>query len=286
MRSLTNRASIAGTILVACFAGAGSAGTISLASIMDADSFIAETQNTGSFARIGLGDGSLGSAGANTGDTDGLFLFPGPPFADEPPTDNLILTGTPVDVFPREQNFEVGELTYDSSGVTASGVETVNVTGLNFDGLWLADPARVDFANFNAPTVISDISDYAIGLWFFNFPGSIEFDTSVTAADTVTFTDGVLTSINVVKDVDFIVDAAGFGSSELVYSGTLEFDGVSISLQIDDANPGFTGGESRVIFDLTGRVTAVVPTPGSALSLAIVGLIATARRRAASEASA
>jgi hypothetical protein len=41
--------------------------TVSLATTMDPTGFFSEDQLTAAFARINMGDGSLGSVGANTG---------------------------------------------------------------------------------------------------------------------------------------------------------------------------------------------------------------------------
>ncbi|MEM8756739.1 MAG: hypothetical protein AAGF47_03040, partial [Planctomycetota bacterium] len=91
-------------VSVAAIAAAGAAQgqTISLASTMDSNGFVSEDSVTFSFAQISAGDGSLGSAGANTGDADGLYSLSllGQPVG---PDDQF---GTPVDLFPREDNFQ------------------------------------------------------------------------------------------------------------------------------------------------------------------------------------
>lgn len=250
--------------------GIAGAQTIDLASTMDPSGYFGESTATGSFARIDLGDGSLGSVGANTGDADGLYNFNN---RFEPASNVGGTFGTPVDMFPNEENFNVGTISYDDSQVSGIGVETVSITGLDLGALWTADPARTDTANFSAPTVVSDISDYGIGVWFFNGPGGIAFG-AFDAADTVTFTNGVLTSIDVSVSATFSADAFGTAVS---YTGSLDFSGNSISFEIfDTADLGFFG-PSDFELDLGGTVNAVVPAPASALAL--VGLAAATRRR-------
>ncbi|MEM1186758.1 MAG: hypothetical protein AAGI53_17370 [Planctomycetota bacterium] len=247
-------------------AGSASAGQIGLGSTMNADSFISEDSITGSFARIGLGDGSLG-------DADGLYDI-----ADinnpTPPTTPFF----PLDVFPREADFVVGDLDFDAAAVSGAGVETAGVTNLDLSELWASDPTRIDPNPTTAPSVVSDISDRALGLWFFGAPGAIEFG-SLDASDTVTFTDGVLTSIDVSITADFSIDASGAGAPT-VWSGTFSISGDAISFQVNDTQNPFI--PSTIVIDLTGRVDAVgsfvIPTPAGALSF-LAGAALVARRR-------
>lgn len=246
-------------------AGSAVGQSISLASTMDGSSFVSEDAATFAFARINEGDGSLGSAGANTGDADGLYGLANLNAPDAGPA-----FGTPVDLFPREENFQVGSLGYDAGAIFGSGVETTAVTSLDLSQLWTSDPNRVNGTPGSVPTVVSDISDRALGLWFFDSPGSLAFG-ALDASDTVTFTDGQLTSIDVEVDASFILGGSG------TWTGLLTFSGDGISFQINDTqNLGFF--PSTVVFDLTGTVNAVVPAPGTALLLA-AGALGTTRRR-------
>lgn len=242
--------------------------TISLNSTMNGNSFISEDAVTGSFARINAGNGSLGSVGSNTGDGDGTYNIanvsnpnPGP------------LWGTPMDIFPREANFQVGSLTYNGVGATGIGTETFAITAYNLSAFWSADPNRLNAAPGAAPTVISDISDHGLGQWFFNAPGSILFG-ALDASDTVTFTDGALTSINLAISTSFTIDSFG-----LVWDGTFSISGANLSYQINDSADTFLG-PSTLVADLTGTVNAVtvVPEPSS-LALAGLGAAALLFRR-------
>jgi len=234
--------------------------------------YLAESQATGSFARINLGDGSLGSIGSNTGDADGLYNF-----VNREAADPGSLFGTPVDMFPREENFEIGGLTH--APVTGVGIETVQVLMLDTSEFWKPDPARTDFINFDSPTVISDISDYGIGIWFFNGPGAITFG-PLDVNDTVTYTDGLLTSIDL--EVETVFNADAFGTA-VSYTGTFSITGDQLSYQIEDTQPLGFFGNSQLIADLTGTVDAVgtfvIPEPASAILLALGSLTMLARHR-------
>ncbi|MEM1222580.1 MAG: hypothetical protein AAGH40_07425 [Verrucomicrobiota bacterium] len=241
-----------------------SAQMINLDTLMDAASYIGEDSATGSFARINAGDGSLGSAGANTGDADGLY-----PFANAEETDPGSLLGSSVDLFPRETNFKVGNITYDTSLISGSGVETVAITGYDFSEFWASDPNRTSGVVGSPPSVVSDISDRAIGLWFFDGPGGITFG-ALDSSDTVTFTNGALTSIDFEIVTTFDVDAFGIPVS---YSGTFSIVGNQLSYQINDSQPLGFFGTSNLVADLEGTVNpTVVPEP-SAYSL-FAGMLA------------
>lgn len=234
------------------------AATIQLASTMNGNSYISEDAATGAFARINAGDGSLGSVGANTGDADGLY-----PIANVGNSDPGALLGTPVDLFPRETNFQVGSLTYNEAGLTGVGVEVRTILTLDLSAFWSPDPNRTNGTAGSAPTVISDISDRAIGLWLFDAPGSITFG-ALDATDTVTFTDGVLTSIDLDITTTFALEPFGM---PLSFDGTFSITGASLSYRINDTAASFFGTHNLVA-NLTGTVNAV-PEPSSAALLAL-----------------
>ncbi|MEN1680583.1 MAG: hypothetical protein AAGJ46_13420 [Planctomycetota bacterium] len=244
------------------------AATVPLASVMNPSSFLSESTATGGFARISLGDGSLGSVGANTGDADGIYNVANIDAADPGST-----FGTPIDVFPREANFQVGSL--ETAPISGSGLETVGIVSLDTSEFWTSDPARTDFTNFSAPTVISDISDYGIGVWFFNGPGSIDFG-PLDAGDTVTFLNGEPASIDLEVEATFAADAFG---TPVSYTGTFSVSGNQLALQIDDTAPLGFFGDSVFVADLNGTVTAVVPEPGGVAFLLSVALVVPNMRR-------
>jgi hypothetical protein len=246
-----------------------SAQNISLSSTMFGESFFSESTLTGSFARINAGDGSLGSVGAFTGDADGLYAI-GNLFASDPGS----ILGTAIDLFPRESDFEIGSLTFDVGLVSGSGVEVVPILTIDLSPFWTSDPNRTSSTPGVPPTVLSDLSDHALGLWFFNAPGSIGFG-ALDASDTLTFTNGLLTSINLDLTTSFSAD---FGFGEHVWNGSFTVSGNQISFLIDDtASTPF--GDSSIGANLTGTVLAVVPEPSSLGLLLGLGALATMARR-------
>ncbi len=252
------------------------AASVSLASAMDGGGYMSEDKITGSFARINLGNGSPGSAGSHTGDADGVYNIDNIGLADPG-----ALWGTPIDLFPREADFLIGSLTFDESLVSTTGASTVPITGIDLGAFWTSDASRLGGPG-SVPNIVTDISDYAIGLWLFNGSGGISFG-GLDAGDTLTFTDGVLTSIDLHLTTAF---SASFGGMEAVWEGVFSITGDAISYQIDDTVfiPGYSEfvGEPRFVADLTGTVSSVgvysIPEPASAL-LGSFGLLALLRRR-------
>lgn len=242
------------------------AASISLASTMDGSSYMAQYPATGSFARINLGDGTVN-------DRDGLYRWNG---TADPAIivtgggagqDGEILGGG-INLFPREANFQVGSVTYNENLVSPTGISTVPITTIDLGAFWTADPARTT-APF-LPTVISDISDQAIGFWFFNMAGGIGFG-ALDANDTLTFTDGVLTSI----DLELTTSFSAYGGA-FTWNGVFSITGNEIAYQIDQT----LGGSQRFVADLTGTVNSVIPEP-SALLLSALGSLALLRRKRA-----
>ncbi len=178
----------------------------------------------------------------------------------------------------------VGDLTYNDSTMTGVGVEIFSIDSIDLSGFWASDPSRTSTEPTDA-TVESDISDYAIGLWLFNYPGSITFG-ALDAGDTVTFTDGVLTSIDLSISTTFNVDTSAFLGFPLNFDGSFNIAGNGISYEIDDslATPGqFWGDSIDMQADIFGTVNAVaVPEPHTyalIAGVAVLGLVVLRRRR-------
>lgn len=208
------------------------AGAVSLASDVTPDSQIAEVHLTGSQARISFGDGS-------PGDIDGLFDV----------NDPSIMYGPGFDVFPREGDFQVGSLGFDATGATGCLAETLPVTTLDLSELWTDGSSA------------TDISGRAMTRWLFGLEVTMRFG-DLDPADTVTFTDGILTSVDVEVAVELEVPYGAGISAPTVYGGTLTFRGDDLSLSMDDTAVDIQTAlgvqpQSRMIIDIEGTVIAV-----------------------------
>jgi len=213
-------------------------GAVPLAATVAATSQVAEYNLTESFAAIEKGDGT-------PGDGDGLFNVNDP--------DQRF--GSPVDVFPREGAFVVGELSFDAGQLTGCDTESTAITALDLGELWAAGEDD------------ADISASALALWLFEAPYSLAFG-ALDESDTVTFTDGVLTSIDLEVTFTFTVDFTFGAGSATSYVGTLAVQGATLALSIDDTQTDVetaqgTVPESRVVFDITGSLSEVTASLGS-----------------------
>jgi hypothetical protein len=237
---------------------------------MDGGGFISEDVATGGFGRIDLGDGTLGGTTSQTdGDADAWYLLN--TFADPNPT----LAGTSIDLFPREADFLIGDLSFDVGGVTGSGVETVPITGIDLGEFWTQDPNRVNPVVGSPASIITDISDRAIGLIWFDLPGTLTFG-GLDASDTVTFTNGLLTSIDLEITAQFNIDTTNFGGpGPTAWDGSFSIAGAQLSYQILDTESIGFFGNSTIEADLTGTVNSVgvyvVPEPST--YVLVLGLI-------------
>jgi hypothetical protein len=242
-RNVTPIFAVAAALACLLFATAAQADTVTLETTTDSTGYISEDQLTGAFGRINLGDGTAGDADAlyDIGDID------------DP---NPSLLGSPVDLFPREADFLVGSLETDP--ITGSGTETVAITSIDLGEFWTS-----------AQT--GDISDPALGIWFFDAPRSISFG-ALDGGDTATYVDGVLTSIDLNITTAFNLDLPAQGgcfitsavseTQSLVWNGTFSITGNQLSYQIDDVEDFVDPNtqqpkQSNLIIDLTGTVDAV-----------------------------
>lgn len=230
--------------------GVALAQTVSLSGPADADSRITEIGAFSAFAQIDFGDGMPGDAdGAYSIIDDSLF-------------------GTGVDVFPNETAFSVGSVSYDDGILNGSGPETLPVTAIDLSSFVGNSGSGADISNLD--------------LLF--TPGNIISFGGLDASDTISFEDGVPTSIDL--EIDFFLTLFfDFSGTPTTYEGSFSISGDQflLSMNSEETNivspfaPGGIIPSSTVIFDVRGRVSAV-PAPG-AMALFGCGAFAAARRR-------
>ncbi|MEM6314519.1 MAG: hypothetical protein AAF743_10550, partial [Planctomycetota bacterium] len=149
--------------------------------------------------------------------------------------------GSGVDVFPRDNAFDLGSLSYDDAGLTGVGVEAAPITGysVEFDLNIADDDALANNANDNR----------GYGTTISNLQGTVEF------------TDSVLTSIDLTAAITFTYRV---GTSLFIpYDGTFSVQGDRFDLLVDDTE--FAAGQNRrYVWEATGVVDQVVqaPVPG------------------------
>ncbi|MEM9080591.1 MAG: hypothetical protein AAGC74_07875 [Verrucomicrobiota bacterium] len=200
--------------------------TFSLASTMSDDSTISEFDLTASFARLGNGDGS-------SPDADGFWDLSNPTvrFGSENPITSA------NDVFPNENNFSLGSLTFDPSSLIGSGSETIAISSVSLD-------------------LSEDIASSALATFVSGASTTLTFGT-LDPSSTLTFTDKVLTSLDLTIPFNLTYSTI---QGPLVYSGELATEGntLSITMASSVSTNGFTpSGVSRMVWDLNGTLNAV-----------------------------
>ncbi|MEM7304463.1 MAG: TonB-dependent receptor, partial [Pseudomonadota bacterium] len=172
---------------------------------------------------------------------DGFFLI-----SDLP---NLTQIGAGADVFPSEGNWaSVGDATYDSTGITGVGNESVAIGGGVFD-----------FDQY----VADDDSILNIG-----------YDTAtVPTSGNINFTNGAPTSIDGNFDTYFTYDASGFGLGFIPFNGTLQFNPDN-TFDLFVGNPSAVIGENEYVWDFDGTYAVsaggACPPPGTVNSVPTV----------------
>ncbi|MEM6748973.1 MAG: PEP-CTERM sorting domain-containing protein [Planctomycetota bacterium] len=247
-------------LIAASFAGPAMAVDIPLASVMDPAGTISESLLTGETFVISNGGGAVANGLAGDDDSNPAF-------------------GSPINLFPNEANFNVGSISVDAGAVSPTGFSTAPITGLDLSDLWAPDPNRTVGTPGVDAIVLSDISDWAIGLWLGASPGDITFG-PLDASDTASFDDGLLNSIDLIVDASF---SANTFVGLLTFNGTFSIIGDELSFQINDSEQTFFG-DSFLTVDLTGDVAAVdtfvIPEPATAGLLSLGGFAVLRRRRA------
>lgn len=231
------------TSLVLGLTATAKAATISLASTMNGNSFMSENAITGSIARINFGNGA-----AN--DNDGLYNLANP---------SQQFGG--IDLFPTETAFTIGSLGYNEMLLTSTGVETIPILSLDLS------------------SVSVDISSSARSDWFFGSATTFAFGI-IDPTDTITFTDGVLTAVNLSVTASF--STTDLGGNPVTWSGSFAVNGANLSLQIADTENFDSGGfgifPSTLTADFTGSVNAI-PEPSAFLLSGLTSFVFLRRRR-------
>ncbi|MEL6798042.1 MAG: hypothetical protein AAFO89_14630, partial [Planctomycetota bacterium] len=170
---------------------------------------------------------------------------------------------------PNAVAFGLGSLGFDAGAVTGIGTEVVPATSLDLSDLWTAGSAT------------SDISDAALGLWFFDAPRSIDFG-PLDAADTITFVDGQIDSASISVPASVTIDYS-FAGAATTYIGSFSITGNQFSFAIDDTQLDVvtafgTLPASRLVVDLNGTIAAI-PSPATTAVFGTLALAAARRRR-------
>lgn len=173
---------------------------------------------------------------------------------------------------------DIGQFDFDGSSITGVGVETIAAASLSLtlDGSEFESINRTDLATpFDFPPFGPE------GRSNFNELASLVTLTATNLAGTgLTFTDGLLTSIDLTADVDVLVGSPalppGLGFTA---SGTLSFTGATFAFDVDGQSslPFNIADDVRVLLNRSGVVSAVgvlsIPEPGAAALL--FGLLTT-----------
>lgn len=173
---------------------------------------------------------------------DGFFLISALP--------TLSPIGGGADVFPNEENFDLGSIDYDDAGLNGNGIEVTPITGYTVD---FAQNIADNDAIVNQPytTALQNVSG------------------------TLTFFNGALSAINMTSDIIFSYDFSGFGGSLLDFSGDFAFTGDSFELLVDNESyPSGLPTDIKYVWESTGAIDDLVPIPepGSLLLLTIGGV--------------
>jgi len=182
--------------------------------------------------------------------------------------------------------FDIGSITFDTSLVTGSGTEVVDPTQIAF-GLDGTDFQSTNRTQLNAadagpfgPDGRSNRNEAA---------NTVLLTTGNLTGTGLTFTDGLLTSIDL--DADVTVTAAPPNTttpnplSSFAVTGSLTFADDSFVFDVDGQDSSFVANDVRLLLNRSGTIDAVgsymIPEPTSAALLLLAGGgLMMARRRA------
>ncbi len=186
MKTTSRNAVIASLLALAGTLSAGAATkSIQLYATMDTNGYYTESQIVG-------GGGSIGfDYGVNHADS--LFTFDNAHFSTDPNEGGSYiyeegeLAGTAIKVFPNDENFNWGTISYDDSTVTPTGTSYATITSDNLD---VSDSIDQGFTG----TGLAEV--------FFDSECPITFS---GVSGTITFVNGVVSSVSLTATVHFEV---------------------------------------------------------------------------------
>ncbi|MEM8496016.1 MAG: hypothetical protein AAF663_11600 [Planctomycetota bacterium] len=153
-------------------------------------------------------------------------------------------------------DFDLGVLTYDDATLTGLGVETIGVdaVSLNLDGTEFQSTNRTELlAGADAPPFGPEGRSNRN-----EFANKVSLEASNFSGTGLTFTDGVLTSIDFTADAAVEVALAAVPTVPLRAEGTLTFAGSSFAFQIDGQDSLLTAAtDVRLILNRSGSVDLV-----------------------------
>jgi hypothetical protein len=179
---------------------------------------------------------------------DGGPSYPGAPGFDGSYQTSLLPAYTTLGggsvCFPNGANFgNVGTVTVDDTGLTGTGTETASITDI-----------EIEFNDF-----IAD-NDAIVG----------GYTTMITnESGTVTYENGVATSVDLTMDVEFVYDASLFGLGLLGFNGVFSIASNDFTLLVDETN------NVRYVWDVTGSAAVAGNIAPAVPVFGLPGLMAT-----------
>lgn len=185
--------------------------------------------------------------------------------------------------------FSAGSIVYDDSVLTGSGTEVIGVSALS-----------LTFNNAGFSPALSPYNDN-VGASQGNFGFSVVLTASNLSGNGLTFTNGVLTSVDLGSDISIAVTGLG-ATFQYTYDGSLSVAGNSYVFDVNQQKtnsivildceivpgeciefPPVVFNDTRVVLNRAGTIAAVSPVPEPATyAMMLAGLVAVggwARRR-------
>ncbi|MEM1097182.1 MAG: hypothetical protein AAGH92_00195 [Planctomycetota bacterium] len=156
-------------------------------------------------------------------------------------------------------DFDLGVLTYDDATLTGLGIETIGVdaVSLDLDGTEFQSTNRTElFAGADAPPFGPEGRSNRN-----EFANTVSLEASNFSGTGLTFTDGVLTSIDFTADAAVELVLAALPTATLRAEGKLTFADSSFAFQIDGQDNLLTAATNvRLILNRSGSLTLGPPS--------------------------